>query len=511
MNRCLLGIAAFLLHLSVFAQSFGYDNPVLPGMNPDPAICRAGDDYYLVTSSFIQYPGLPVYHSRDLIHWEMIGYCCREENGFDVSKGSGLYAPTIRYDEIEKIFYVICTNIRNGGNFITYTRDPKGKWSNLTYLKHPEMHGIDPSLLFDEDGKCYFTATHVNGIIQAEIDPKTGENLTEPRLIWGGTGGRYPEGPHLYHIGAWYYLIISEGGTEFGHQVVASRSNNPWGPFEACPYNPILSHVGKLAQSNPIQCTGHSDLVQAHDGSWWAVFLATRPNGQAYHLGRETFLSPVTWTHDNWPVMNGNGMVDLRMEVKTLPQTKAPSKNRRYEFNEEVLPPAWNYYRHPIKENYVLRNGCLILKPGKKEPTFVGVRQCDFNMWAETCIDFTPVAENTEAGLTLRHGNEQHYDVCIVSEGKQRYVVAQFKFGSVNQVYKQPIPRHGKVYLRIAGDRQKYTLSYSLDHKRWKELGKMDSSFLAGGFSGLLIGLYAETKEAAQGEASFEYFDYVTE
>lgn len=189
MKNLLLGIVFLLLHLSASSQDFGYDNPILPGMNPDPSICRVGDEYYLVTSSFIQYPGLPIYHSKDLVHWEMVGYCCREENGFDISKGSGLYAPTLRYDEASKTFYVICTNMRNGGNFITYTQNPRGIWSNLIYLKHPEMHGIDPSLMFDEDGKCYFTATHVKGIIQAEINPKTGENLTEPRIIWGGTGG----------------------------------------------------------------------------------------------------------------------------------------------------------------------------------------------------------------------------------------------------------------------------------------------------------------------------------
>lgn len=149
------------------------------------------------------------------------------------------------------------------------------------------------------------------------------------------------------------------------------------------------------------------------------------------------------------------------------------------------------------------------MKPGKKEPTFVGVRQCDFEMRAETCIDFVPKAEGTEAGLTLRHGNGQHYDVCIATVGKQRYVKAQFKFGFVNQVYKQPIPKEGKVYLRIDSEKKRYTLSYSLDNKIWKELGKMDSQFLAGGFSGLLVGLYAETKKETQSEAIFGYFDYV--
>lgn len=503
-------VTVWLIQITVLAQNFGYSNPVLPGMNPDPSICRVGDDYYVITSSFVQYPGLPIYHSKDLIHWDMIGYCCREENGFDVSKGSGLYAPTIRYNDVDKTFYVICTNIRNGGNFITYTQNPRGKWSNLVWMKHKDLQGIDPSLMFGQNGKCYFTATHTDGIIQAEINPRTGDNLTEPRLIWGGTGGRYPEGPHLYHVGSWYYLIISEGGTEFGHHVVASRSNNPWGPFEECPYNPILSHVEKIAQSNPIQCTGHSDLVEAHDGSWWMVFLATRPNGQSYHLGRETFLAPVTWSRDYWPIVNGNGTVDLSMNVKTLPQEKAKSRTKRYEFKEASLPLEWNYYRHPIKENYQLTAGKLVLKGEKEEPTFVGIRQCDFEMTAETCIEFVPQNDHSEAGLSVRHGNGQHYDVCITKEGSERYVSAQFKFSKVNQIYKKRIPNIGKVYLRIAADKKMYTLSYSLDAKKWHELGVIDTSFLAGGFSGVLIGLYAIQQSESENKASFDYFDYVS-
>ncbi|WP_418458180.1 glycoside hydrolase family 43 protein [Bacteroides sp.] len=509
MNNFLLGIVAVFVHLSASSQNFGYDNPVLSGMNPDPSVCRVGDDYYLVTSSFIQYPGLPIYHSKDLIHWEIIGYCCREENGFDVSKGSGLYAPTLRYDEVSKTFYVICTNMRNGGNFITHAQDPRGIWSNLLYLKHPEMHGIDPSLMFDEDGKCYFTATHFNGIIQAEINPQTGENMTEPRIIWGGVGGRYPEGPHLYHIGSWYYLIISEGGTEFGHHVVAARSNNPWGPFEECPYNPILSHVEKIAQSNPIQCTGHSDLIQAHDDSWWMVFLATRPNGQFYHLGRETFLAPVSWSRDNWPIVNGNGTVDLRMEVKTLPQKKVKISTKRYEFDEKSLPLEWNYYRHPVKSNYELTAGQLFLKGG--ESTFVGIRQSDFEMRAETCIDFVPKNDGSEAGLSVRHGMRQYYNIGVTREGTGRYVVAQFRFSQVNQLYKKKIPNTGKVYLRIEADKQKYTLFYSLDVEKWIEMGSMDTAFLAGGFSGVLIGLYAVQNTSSENRSSFEYFDYIGE
>lgn len=511
--RCLKKPALLLILLCVcvvisYSRNFGYQNPILPGMNPDPSICRVGDDYYLVTSSFVQYPGLPVYHSKDLIHWDIIGYCCREENGFDVSRGSGLYAPTIRFNEKDSTFYVICTNVRNGGNFITYTRNPRGTWSRLNYLQHKDMHGIDPSLMFDTEGKCYFTATHKDGIIQAEIDPKTGRNITSPLLIWGGTGGRYPEGPHLYHIGPWYYLIISEGGTEFGHHVVASRSNNPWGPFETCPYNPILSHVEKIAQSNPIQCTGHSDLIQAHDGSWWAVFLATRPNGQAYHLGRETFLSPVTWTRDNWPVFNGNGTVDLQMNVPTLLQTEAKSRSKRYDFDMPVLPLEWNFYRHPAPGAYYLEQGSLVLRPIEGNTAFTGIRQEGFDVYVETCLDVSHDLTQGEAGLSVRRGDNQCYNISIIREKGRAYVASRFKFGHADCQRKEPVSLKGKIYLRIEGNKKYYVMKYSIDAQEWHSLGAMDTSFLAGGFSGVLIGLFAATGDSGECEAKFDYFDY---
>lgn len=491
------------------AQTMGYSNPVLPGMNPDPSVCRVNDDYYLVTSSFVQYPGLPVYHSKDLINWTMIGYCCTEDNGLDLSKGSGLYAPTIRYNEKEQTFYVICTNMRNGGNFITYTKNPHQGWSKMLYLKHKDMQGIDPSLMFDSDGKCYFTATHVNGIIQAEINPRTGVPLTEPRIVWGGTGGRYPEAPHLYHIDSWYYLIISEGGTEFGHHVVAARSNNPWGPFEICPYNPILSHVEKIAQSNPIQCTGHLDMIQAHDNSWWAVFLATRPIGQFYHLGRETFLAPVSWTRDYWPVVNGNGTVDLQMNVKTLPQVSNTSKIQRYDFSGDKLPLEWNYYRNPKKENYEVTSGKLILKGEVGKASFVGIRQSDFNIFVETELSFIPKITGSEAGLSVRHGENQYYNIGVIKEKDGLYVMSRFKFSDVDQISKCQISPVKSIYLRIDADLKKYRLSYSLDKKNWNKLGEMDTKFLAGGFSGVLVGMYAQSSLSEK--AAFEWFDYVTE
>ncbi len=251
-----------------------YQNPVIPGFYPDPSVCRVGEDYYLVTSTFQYFPGVPVFHSRDLVHWRQIGHCLTRASQLPLENASsygGIYAPTIRYHD--GVFYMITTNVNAGKHFIVSTSDPAGEWSEPVWI---DQAGIDPSLLFDGD-RVYFSWTMRGAIYQAELDIGTGKLLTEPRLIWRGTGGRYPEAPHLYKIDGTYYLMVAEGGTENGHMETLARSSSPWGPFEPCPHNPILTHRNRGAHS--IQGTGHADVVQAHDGSWWAVFLAFRQVG----------------------------------------------------------------------------------------------------------------------------------------------------------------------------------------------------------------------------------------
>ena len=217
----LLGLA---LSLSCFSQNRqGYQNPVIPGFHPDPSICRAGDDFYLVNSSFQYFPGVPLFHSKDLINWEQIGHCLTRPSQLplhDAGPWGGIYAPTIRYNS--GTFYMITTNVSDKGNFLVHTTDPRGEWSEPVWLK---QGGIDPSLYF-EDGKCYLVSNPGVGIYLCEINPKTGEQLNESKRIWNGTGGRHPEGPHIYKKDGWYYLLISEGGTEYGHKVTIARSRD---------------------------------------------------------------------------------------------------------------------------------------------------------------------------------------------------------------------------------------------------------------------------------------------
>ena len=226
-------------------QQFGYTNPVIPGFNPDPSVCRVGDDYYLVTSTFQYFPGMPVYHSKDLIHWKQIGNCLTRPSQLnlkDANCSGGIYAPTIRYNA--GTFYMVTTNVSGKGNFFVTTTDPAGEWSDPIWL---EQGGIDPTLYF-EDRKTYMVSNPRNGLYLCEIDINTGKQLTESKLLWQGDGGRYPEAPHIYKKDGWYYLMIAEGGTEYGHSITIARSRDIYGPYEYNPDNPILTNFSRLGR-----------------------------------------------------------------------------------------------------------------------------------------------------------------------------------------------------------------------------------------------------------------------
>lgn len=497
----------FLATGSSLAQ--GYKNPVIPGCHPDPSICKAGEDYYLVNSSFEYFPGVPLFHSRDLVNWEQIGHVLNRESQLRIKGGNmwgGIYAPTIRYND--GTFYMITTNTSDRGNFLVYTDNPYGEWSDPVWIR---QGGIDPSLYF-EDGRCYMVSNPDGAIWLCEINPKTGEQLSESKRIWGGTGGRYPEGPHIYKRDGWYYLMISEGGTEYGHKVTIARSRNIGGPYESNPANPILTHINQNAENNPIQGVGHADMVQAHDGSWWLVCLGFRTqNGQHHVLGRETFLAPVAWNEDGWPVVNGDGTINLDMkDVKTLPQTTVKN-SPDWDFNNPQLGAEWNWIGIPDKKNYSLteKNGFLRIKGSEKKlddygcsPTFVGRRQEDIDFQATTRMQ---ARGNGNAGMTVYLCPSAHYDL-FVSENKLKLRYRLSELCYEKDICQVP---DDFIYLRIKGDAATYTLAYSTDGTHYTEAGRMNTRYLStetnGGFTGVYLGLFAE----GQGYADFDNFKYM--
>ena len=261
-----------------------FRNPIIPGYNPDPSITRVGDTFYLVNSSFEFFPGVPIRESKNLVNWAFTGYVLDRESQLplDGSRPSGgIFAPTIRYHD--GMFYMITTNVNlmptGHPNFIVHAEDPAGPWSEPAWISQV---GIDPSIFFDDDGSCWYTGTGDDGngrqgIVCFKLDPMTGEILSDKKIISHGSGGKCPEGPHLYKKDGWYYLMLAEGGTEFGHMETIGRSRTIDGPYEFCPNGPILTARDDNGNGSPIQCTGHADIVDDANGNWWHP--PDRPDG----------------------------------------------------------------------------------------------------------------------------------------------------------------------------------------------------------------------------------------
>jgi len=498
---------------------------VIPGFNPDPSICRVGEDYYLVTSSFEYFPGLPIYHSKDLVNWKQIGHCLTRDSQLPLHQepsSGGLFAPSLRYHN--GLFYVICTNVSAGGNFFCTAKDPAGPWSEPIWV---DIKSIDPDIFWDDDGKTYFVTQGDEGIRVTEIDIKTGKTISPERLVWGGTGGRFPEAPHIYKKDGFYYLLLGEGGTEYAHSATIGRSKYLYGPYESCPLNPIITHCNRIGQGNQIQGVGHADFVQAADGSWWVVFLGFRviwPYSYYHILGRETFLAPVDWPEGGWPQVNGNGTVSLDMNVPTLPLHPFEKTSNRTNFNEEILGFEWQYLRNPIKENYSLseKNGHLRISASPytlnehEAVSFISRRQTEHEFTAATLLEFHSSAENEEAGITLYQNTTHHYDLLLKNINDTYMVQLHVFVGSLTFVVAEKPIAGNKVKFKIEGTPQNYIFYYANpESDQYIELGKLDTRYLstevAGGFTGVMIGLYCSSNgKTSNAKAYYDWFEYIT-
>ncbi|NMH86306.1 family 43 glycosylhydrolase [Flavivirga algicola] len=484
----------------------GFKNPIIPGFYPDPSVCRVGEDYYLATSTFEYFPGVPIFHSRDLINWKKIGHALTRKSQVDLEgckASGGIYAPTLRYHD--GLFYMVTTNVTGDGNFLVYTDNPSGEWSEPVWL---EIKGYDPSLYW-EDGKCHVTTSNGSALIMAEIDLKTGKNLSEVRNVWEGTGGRFPEAPHIYKKDGFYYMIVAEGGTQYGHKVTIARSKNLYGPYTSNPANPILTHADEPTKRNPIQGTGHADFVQAHDGSWWAVILGFRPVVYRHHvMGRETCLAPVSWEKNTWPVINGTGSIAIDMKTPTLPLKPFLKKTTKDDL-DGPLDLDWNFIRNPEEANYSLsaRKGYLRLKGTKVKlddigsPTFIGQRQTNSESSITILLELDGSKKDISTGLSVFMNNLHHYDVMIKRSKGQQKLVLRSKLGNLDFNVSEIDFAQNKVYLKVETTARYYKFSYSTDGNNYKMLGELDTRYLssetAGGFTGVYIGLFAESNKGA--------------
>ncbi|GAA4718452.1 glycoside hydrolase 43 family protein [Phytohabitans rumicis] len=480
-------------------------------MFPDPSVCRVGEHYYLACSSFEYFPGVPIFHSRDLVHWEQIGNALDRPTQLHLPpttpSSGGVYAPTLRHHDGR--FHLITSNVPHAGTLVVTSTDPAGPWSDPVRL--PGVPGIDPDLAWDDEGTCWCTYA---GIRQVRVDLATGAALEAPRRLWSGTpGAQWPEAPHLYRVGDLWYLLIAEGGTEAGHGISVARGPAPDGPFEPCPANPILTH---RSTDHPIQNTGHGDLIQAHDGSWWLVFLGTRPRGgtPGWHvLGRETFLAPVTWV-DGWPVV---GEVGPSM-TGGLPAHPLPLPPARDDFDGADLHPQWISVRARPALTHSLKDppGWLTLHAQDRSlddasVTFVGRRQQHHSCRVRALVD----AGAGRGGLAVRLDEQHHYEV----EAGDGEVRVRIRIGPAQQLRaSRPLPG-GPLVLRIetqASDpspdhpRQEpdvVRLGYETVDGRFVVLDELDGRYLstevAGGFTGRVLGMYATA-----GTVRFDWLAY---
>ncbi len=486
-----------------------YQNPIIPGCNPDPSICRVGDDFYLVVSSFEFFPGIPIYHSKNLVDWELMGHCLDTDEKLNLKEcaaSGGIYAPTIRYHN--GTFFLTATNVSDKGNFIIYTKDLTKGWSDPVWV---DQQGIDPSLFFDEDGKVYYM-TAFGEVFISEINPYTGERLTDVKVFNPGCGGKCPEAPHIYKIDGKYYLLLAEGGTEYGHMGTIQRADNIYGPYEKCPHNPIFSHKDQVKIN--IQCIGHGDLVQDTNGNWWVVCLGIRTlsdfflNRLLHNLGREIFLAPVVWDEYGWPVVGENGLFDYEMEGD-LPGKISGNINHDFydDFSKKEFCTYYNFIRNPKQDAYVrdVDKKQLILYGNHvtineiASPTWIGVRQKAFDMTAKVKVRISDAVCETRVGMTAYYNENYHYEIYLDKQ-EDGYRVCLGKHIHDIQVISSAknIQAIDSVWLKIDADKKRYRFSYSMDGKEFIEIGTGVTAGLCSettmdmSYTGTYIGLFAE-------------------
>lgn len=504
-------------------------NPILPGWYSDPSVTTNGNgDYYLVTSTFSYFPGVPLFYSRDLMNWKQIGHVLDRpsqlRNLEHQHASGGIFAPAIAFNPVNETYYMITTNVGDG-NFFVKTKDPLGSWSDPIML--PDIHGIDPSFFFDDDGRAYIVnnddapgnAPEYDGhrtirITEFDVEGDSIKGETKILVNKGVNPEEKPiwcEGPHMYKRNGYYYLMTAEGGTAENHCEVIYRSKSPWGPFIPWENNPILTQRDLTAgRENPVTCTGHADLINKPDGSTWAFFLGCRPiEGKGENLGRETFLLPVEWTSDGWPLILPQGeAVPLTV---TMPGVKREADATfgnftvTDNFNDSVLTLQWLTLRGPATEYYSLKRnpGTLTIDCAPigttemSELPFVGRRIQHHNFDATAVMSFVP-GEGEQAGLMVyKDESHQYLFVSDKTDDKKHIAVKKVSPEGITTIGYQEAEKHpDKLQLRVSGDGNIFSFAFSTDNgNTWQKVAEAEAYYTttanAGGFTGTLIGPFA--------------------
>jgi xylan 1,4-beta-xylosidase len=542
---------------SLFSQSKSkFTNPILSGFYPDPSCCKVGNNYYLVNSTFSYYPGIPIFKSSDLVHWNLLGHVLDRPEQLKLDElgvSRGIFAPAIRFNNGK--FYVTCTLVDGGGNFIVWAANPAGPWSNPVWL--PQVNGIDPCLFFDDNGKTYLLYNSdapdnkplYNGHRTIRIYEFDIENLKviggNKILINGGVDiSKKPiwiEGPRLLKRDGYYYLNAAEGGTAEDHSQVVFRSRDIFGPYVPYEKNPILTQRNlDPKRNNPVTCTGHADLIETDNGDWWAVFLACRPykpfEENYYNTGRETFLAPVKWI-GGWPVINPDYtevQYSYSYPIKKVKQKSQMPYSGNYklkdEFSKTSLDKNWIFLR-TINENWFSlseRKNYLTMKlrpetaSGTGNPSFIARRVQHSNGYASLSIDFNPQNENEKAGLIIFQDEQHFYYLCKSINGN-KLEVQLFKSSTDPKTESMELliskrldlkKLMKELFLKIEIKGTDYNFYFSYDNSNWILLkDKVDATFMsikkAWGFVGNVVAMYATSSgKPSSNSAYFNWFEY---
>ncbi len=505
-----------------------YRNPVLTGFFPDPSIIRVGEDYYMANSTFEYFPGVVISHSRDLVHWEIIGHAFTNNEDLDltgIEDSHGLWAPDISY--YQGTYYIFVTLRLNDmcgpdrrkivhRQVIAKASRPEGPYSKPAFIDH---RGIDPSHFVDDDGTHYMLLSPGATLFKLNADCTKIES--GPVTIWPGTGERCPEGPHLFKHNGYYYVVLAEGGTGYGHRITVARSRNLYGPYEPSPYNPVMRQTDPAA---PIQRTGHGKLVQTQNGDWWIVYLCGRPNGGPYTtLGRETALDPVQWTGDGWFTVNFGKGPSLIQTAPDLPET--PYEEQFFDdFDGAQLALHWQFVRNPDPEGWSLtaRPGHLRILTGNGSlgsldaRNIIVRREKHFQYSATTKLEFSPVCQGEEAGLVCYHGRHCFIKLFLTYDDGLKVKVVENRNDQFTCLGEREVPA-GPLYLKVSVNGQQRDFYFSLDREVWEHLGSVpDASFLSNEgvkigkhHTGTMVGIYAVNGgSGARIPADFDWFDY---
>lgn len=539
-------------------------NPILPGFNPDPCICRKDDDYYIAVSSFEWFPGIPVYHSRDMKNWELYTHVLTDDETVDLKKlpsSKGIWAPCLTWCEIENLFYVVygVMNSMNAGyfevdNYLITASDIKGPWSEPVYL---HSAGFDASILHDDDGRKYIVSLEWEtregyekpGVISmSEYNPVKKEIIGYPKHIWrGGTNRGCIEAPHLYKKNGYYYIMCAEGGTGYNHCVTMGRSRNIWGPYEKDPNGPVVTsnpvetnernnidHL-KPQYFNPyttLQKAGHGSLVDLPNGESYLVHLCARPFVPELRctLGRETAIQKMKWTDDGWLRMtDGTNIAKEYTEESALEEYPVSQIPDFDDFDSDILG-SWYYSPRIMPSCFAdinARKGYVRLRGQESRTSLNKVsilarKLTSTYATVTTKMEYIPEMPHQSAGLIFYYDNMNYINLRkYYSEtlGQSALSIIHIENGEKaemldTRVAVEDVP----VYMRVEVRGRKMQFMWSLDGKKYIPIGPVfdatkfsDEYCRYGEFTGTMVGITCADRVKHKHYADFDFFEYKTE